>query len=113
MAARYNKRFGPIGSLQEFINGRCVGAFLYQIASEEGSFYMIALPDKWNPHITYHEALHASTRMWYDLGANLIVPENDEVLTYTMNYIAEYIEEKCYGTRRNSSSNGSGSITDN
>jgi len=97
MAIRYDKRYGPIPPLQSFIDGSCLGAFLFQESTEKGvNFYMIAIPEKYDAHVVYHEALHATTRMWYDLGANLEIPLNDEVLTYTMNYIAEYIEEHCY-----------------
>lgn len=60
-----------------------------------GEYHMI-LPEEWDAGTVHHEALHAATAMWYDVGANLKVPQNDEVLAYTMNYIADYIKEVCY-----------------
>lgn len=61
-----------------------------------GEYHMI-LPEEWEAGTVHHEALHAATAMWYDIGAELEVPKNDEVLAYTMNYIADYIKEVCYG----------------
>lgn len=63
----------------------------------EGHMILLVLPEEYNATTIHHESLHAATRMWYDVGANLVVPENDEVLAYTMNYIADYIKEVCYG----------------
>lgn len=62
----------------------------------EGHMLLLILPEEYNVTTVHHEALHAATRMWYDVGANIKVPENDEVLAYTMNYIADYIKEVCY-----------------
>lgn len=57
---------------------------------------LVILPDEYSSEIVYHEALHCATSMWYDVGANLEVPRNDEVLTYTQGFIANYIKEVCY-----------------
>lgn len=65
---------------------------------DDGMFAII-LPEHWDHGVVYHEALHAATAMWYDVGAELKVPDNDEVLTYTMNYIVNYIEEVCYADK--------------
>ncbi len=69
-------------------NPQALGGFL----NLGGQDYVIILPDEWVHSTVYHEALHAATRMWYDIGAELKVPENDEVLTYTVGYIADFIE---------------------
>lgn len=68
---------------------------------------LLILPEEWDDEVVYHEALHCATRMWYDVGADLVVPKNDEVLTYTQGYIANYIKEVCYASTRNCSCNGS------
>jgi hypothetical protein len=57
---------------------------------------LIVLPLHYDAGVIHHEAFHAASHMWYDVGADLQVPLNDEVLTYTMNYIADYITEVCY-----------------
>lgn len=59
--------------------------------------YAILLPDEYVPGTVYHECLHAATRMWYDIGARL-TEDNDEVIAYTMNYLASFIEDNCYGS---------------
>lgn len=41
----------------------------------------------------FHEALHLATRMWHEAGANLDSYHNDEVLTYTMNYVANELHK--------------------
>lgn len=57
---------------------------------------LMMLPEEWDEIAVWHESLHCATRMWYDVGAELKVPRNDEVLTYTQGYIASYIKEVCY-----------------
>ena len=57
--------------------------------------YLIVLPDEYDAGTTYHECLHAANQLWYNVGARLTT-DNDEVIAYTMNYIARFIEEVCY-----------------
>lgn len=89
MAEDYMKRFGKIPSITRFVDGECDGCFMF----DELGHYLLLLPAEFNHHVVFHEALHAATRIWYDCGAQLEVPHNDEVLTYTMNYLVEQIEE--------------------
>lgn len=62
-------------------------------------YYMIALPEEYDAGTVYHECLHCANRMWYDIGARLTT-DNDEVIAYTMNYLASFIEEVCYGSKK-------------
>ena len=81
-------RFGTIEGLEHFIRGDIDGVFLY---CSNGAM-CIALPAEFDMHITFHECLHAAGRIWYDAGAQIEVPKNDEILTYFMNYLVEQIE---------------------
>jgi len=89
MACAFIKRFGDIDGVTRFVNGEICGGFMWHT---DGSYAMV-LPEKYDAHVTFHECLHAATRIWYDAGADLEVPCNDEVLTYMMNYLVEQIEE--------------------
>ncbi len=62
----------------------------------EGGRILVILPEIYSAEVVFHEALHCATSMWYDIGAELEVPQNDEVLAYTQGYIATYIKEICY-----------------
>jgi hypothetical protein len=69
------------------------GAFFHTPAG-----YILFLPEEYNEETTWHEALHATTKMWGDAGAQLDVLENDEVLTYTQEHIVRLIKEALYAT---------------
>lgn len=58
--------------------------------------YILALPDEWNDELVYHEALHCASRLWHDAGAQLKLPRNDEVLTYTQGHIVKLLKQKFY-----------------
>lgn len=53
---------------------------------------VVALPDNFDYAKTYHEAFHCATLLWEHAGANLNVPENDEVLTYTADHVVREIK---------------------
>lgn len=55
--------------------------------------YIMYLPEEYEERVVWHEALHATTRLWYDAGAGLDSMVNDEVLTYTQGYIVGLIKE--------------------
>lgn len=63
--------------------------FLWQ---EDGA-YMICLPTEYDDTCTYHECFHAAMRIWYDAGADLTFPENDEVITYMQTLLVDKIKE--------------------
>lgn len=58
----------------------------------------IYLQDEYNTITTAHECLHAAVYLWDSVGAQLSLPDNDEVLTYTMDYLHERIEDLYHGT---------------
>lgn len=67
----------------------CEGLFI-----QYGTFnYAMFLPEEYNEVTTWHECLHAATRLWYDAGAELDSMMNDEVLTYTQGHIVGLIKE--------------------
>lgn len=88
MAQRWMKRWGDVEGLELFVKGKIDGGFLHN----NGNYAMV-LPEKFDMHTVFHECLHAATRIWYDTGAELQVPQNDEVITYMMNYLVARIEE--------------------
>ena len=53
----------------------------------------IALPKEYNPILTAHECLHAAIAIWSHAGANIALPDNDEVLTYTMDALHRMIKD--------------------
>lgn len=53
---------------------------------------VVALPDEFDCAQTYHEAFHCATLLWDHAGANLNVPDNDEVLTYTADHVVREIK---------------------
>lgn len=93
MARDYVDRFCQERSsfLADFITGhKDMGMFTW----EEGtSSYLICLPDEFNHGTVYHECFHACMRIWYDAGAGLQFPQNDEVVTYMQGVMAKKIEE--------------------
>lgn len=66
------------------------GAHFY---SDDQRNYVLMLPDKFKAELVYHEALHAAVCLWHDAGANLILPDNDEVLTYTTDHIVRLVKQ--------------------
>ena len=58
----------------------------------------IYLPEEYNTLTTAHECLHAAVYLWDSVGAQLKLPDNDEVLAYTMDYLHAQIEEIYNGT---------------
>ncbi|AUR81816.1 hypothetical protein NVP1015O_02 [Vibrio phage 1.015.O._10N.222.51.E5] len=71
-------------------------------AQTDSGFLFICLPfferhcDDWTPKdygTLAHEALHASVAVWNAVEANLVLPDNDEVLAYTQGYLVEQIIE--------------------
>lgn len=92
MAKDYVKRFCNERSdfLSEFITGHPLnGMFL----CKEGNTYLMCLPEEFNAETVYHECFHACMRIWYDAGANLEFPQNDEVITYMQGTMVKKIEE--------------------
>jgi hypothetical protein len=61
-----------------------------------GPNYVMVIHDEWDHETTYHEALHCASRLWHDAGADLKLPRNDEVLTYTQGHIVRLLIEKFY-----------------
>lgn len=57
------------------------------------SQYLLCLPKLFNHCTVYHEVFHVCMRIWYDAGAHLTFPENDEVITYMIGVIVKRIEE--------------------
>lgn len=53
---------------------------------------VVALPDEFDYARTYHESFHCATLLWEHAGANLNVPDNDEVLTYTADHVVREIK---------------------
>lgn len=56
-------------------------------------YYIMYLPEEYDDVVVYHEALHATTKLWEDAGAELDSCKNDEVLTYTQGYIVAEIKK--------------------
>lgn len=54
--------------------------------------YVMLLPDEYVESVVWHEALHLTTRMWEQAGAELHFCHNDEVLTYTQGHVVEVIK---------------------
>lgn len=71
--------------------GACCGSF------SGGGKMTVALPDEFDYTLAYHEAFHCATLLWDHAGANLAVPDNDEVLTYTADHVVREIK-KVYDT---------------
>lgn len=61
-----------------------------------GENYILFLPDEWDDINVFHEALHCAIRLWDDVGADLSLPENEEVLTYTQGHIVKLLKKKFY-----------------
>ncbi len=66
----------------------------YGVFEHEGWPYYTLYLDMEAPVSTlFHECLHVATDMWNEMGANLVVPDNDEVLAYTQQAIAHQIDD--------------------
>ena len=72
----------------------------------DGENYILLLPDEWSDTVIYHEALHCAIRLWHDVGAGLLLPDNEEVLTYTQGYIVELLKQKFYKVKKNAGTEG-------
>lgn len=57
---------------------------------------ILVLPDDYDEICVWHEALHAATWLWHYAGAELEVPRNDEVLTYTQGHIVRLLKKEIY-----------------
>ena len=57
-----------------------------------GGYIYLCLPKEYNPIVVAHECIHAANRAWMMAGANLL-PDNDEVITYTHDAIHKMIKE--------------------
>lgn len=64
------------------------------------SSYILLLPDEWDDIVVFHEALHCAIRLWDDVGADLILPDNEEVLTYTQGHIVKLLKKKFYPEKK-------------
>jgi hypothetical protein len=64
--------------------------------SDDAGNNIMVLPDEYDEMATYHEALHAAVRLWHNIGAQLKLPRNDEVLTYTQGDIVRNIKRQIY-----------------
>lgn len=80
-----------------------------QIASVQSggaSFYssestnILFLPDEWDDIVVFHEALHCAVHLWDIAGANLQLPDNDEVLTYTQGHVVNLLKKKFYPEKK-------------
>ena len=93
MARDYVDRF--CGERSDFrkgfiLGGEECGVF---ITDNHDQVYLICLPDEYNATTVFHECFHACMRVWYDAGADLQFPQNDEVITYMQGVMAKKIEE--------------------
>lgn len=61
-----------------------------------GENYILVLPDEFKDELVYHEALHCAVNLWADAGANLELPLNEEVLTYTQGHIVQLLKKHIY-----------------
>lgn len=75
-----------------FIDGYCSG-FVSPVSGTVN--YIVGLPEEYDPITVAHEAIHLANQLWDEVGADLQV-KNDEVLTYTCDYIHRYIRKVCY-----------------
>lgn len=91
MAKDYVERFCKERSdfLSKFITGHPDNGLFFW----DDSCYLMCLPDEFNAETVYHECFHACMRIWYDAGANLEFPQNDEVITYMQGIMVKKIEE--------------------
>lgn len=91
MARDYVDRFCNERSdfLKDFILGDELNAMFW---SSDGC-YLMCLPEKFDHTAVYHECFHACMRIWYDAGAKLEFPQNDEVITYMQGFMAAKIEQ--------------------
>lgn len=80
-------------SIQEHIEKVTQGGGCFY--SDESN-YILMLPDEWNDIVVFHESLHCAVRLWHDVGADLALPDNEEVLTYTQGYIVRLLKKKFY-----------------
>jgi hypothetical protein len=96
-AHRYQLHSHP--GVAEMLAGEYHGQFLGMQTMVGSCTYLLILPEELDMHTVYHESLHAANQIWYNVGARLTT-DNDEVIAYTMNYIAQYIEEVCYVSRK-------------
>lgn len=93
MARDYVDRFCSERSdfLKDFIlGGKDSGLFMSDSADQS---YLMCLPDEFDNTTVFHECFHACMRVWYDAGADLRFPQNDEVITYMQGVMAKKIEE--------------------
>ena len=75
--------------LLDFIEGHPLNG----LTCSSGCQYLLCLPKLFDHCTVYHEVFHVCMRIWYDAGANLSFPENDEVITYMIGTIVKQIEE--------------------
>lgn len=68
----------------EYVDGCC--------GLHHDGYLYLCLPKEYNPIIVAHECIHAANRAWDMAGANLL-PNNDEVITYTHDAIHKMIKE--------------------
>jgi hypothetical protein len=54
---------------------------------------LIALPEEYEPVITAHECLHAAVAVHDHIGSNIKLPDNDEVIAYTMDALHREIAD--------------------
>ena len=71
--------------------GMLVTAGTFGVTPNE--FPFIYLPEEYDSVTTAHECLHAAVYLWDSVGAQLSLPDNDEVLAYTMDYLHKQIKE--------------------
>ena len=90
-AQRYSDRYLP--NDPELLDGFINGHELDGLTISCGMQYLLCLPKEFNHLTVYHEVFHVCMRIWYDAGANLSFPENDEVITYMIGTVVKRIEE--------------------
>ena len=98
MIERYAKRYNAIHhqGVNAMLARQC-NACVY----EGGNLcnYLVLLPKEYDPIAVGHECIHLANMLWDRCGAKL-TSDNDEVITYTVDYIHKFIKEVCYVSKK-------------
>lgn len=79
-------------SIRAILDGRSRGCVMMGSTLAD---FVVMLPEEYDPITVGHECIHLANQLWEKCGAQLTT-DNDEVITYTCDYIHKYIKEVCY-----------------